>query len=67
MEEVGKQNMAMMERAFSLFAPFYRPPGAPGAEPPGPPPQDEAAQLAALRAELEALREQLAKVGKAKA
>jgi len=63
MEEVGKQNMAMMERAFSLFAPFYRPPGTPGAEPPQPP-QDEAAQLAALKAELEALREQLAKVAK---
>ena len=28
MEEVGRQNMAMMERAFSLFTPFYR-----GAEP----------------------------------
>ena len=24
MEEVGRQNMAMMERAFSLFTPFYR-------------------------------------------
>jgi hypothetical protein len=34
MEEVGRQNMAMMERAFSMFAPFHRPdentpPGAP--------------------------------------
>ncbi len=26
MQEVGRQNMAMMERAMSLFAPFYRPP-----------------------------------------
>src|SRR3954452_5375528 len=24
-EEVGRQNMAMMERAFSMFTPFYRP------------------------------------------
>src|ERR1700742_2006993 len=23
-EEVGRQNMAMMERAFSMFTPFYR-------------------------------------------
>ena len=32
MEEVSRQNMAMMERAFSLFTPFYRPTGeGPGA------------------------------------
>jgi len=32
MEEMGKQNMAMMERAMSLFSPFYRQgqPGGPG-------------------------------------
>ena len=34
MEEVGRQNMAMMERAFSLFTPFYR--GAETGEQPGP-------------------------------
>jgi polyhydroxyalkanoate synthesis repressor PhaR len=63
-EEVGKQNVAMMERAFSLFAPFYRPPGSgPGPDQPGAP-VDEAAQLAMLKAELEKLREELAKVGK---
>ena len=58
MEEVSRQNMAMMERAFSLFTPFYR-----GAEPgeagpaqlePGP-----AQEIAALRAEVESLRRQL--------
>ena len=27
-EEVGRQNMAMMERAFSMFTPFYRGDGA---------------------------------------
>ncbi len=65
MEEVGKQNMAMMERAFSLFAPFYRGPGQPGAGEPGAPPTpDEAAQLAALKAELETLRAELAKMAK---
>src|ERR1700727_826776 len=31
-EEVGRQNMAMTERAFSLFTPFYR-----GTEPTNPP------------------------------
>ncbi len=30
MEEVGRQNMAMMERAMSLFSPFYRPEPTPG-------------------------------------
>ncbi|QXM23722.1 polyhydroxyalkanoate synthesis repressor PhaR [Elioraea tepida] len=65
MEEVGKQNMAMLERAFSLFAPFYRPPSAQGAEPPAQA-QDEAAQLAKLKAELEALREELARLTKPK-
>jgi len=59
MEEVGRQNMAMMERAFSLFTPFYR-----GAESedggqtaersPG-----QTQEIAALRAEVEELRRQL--------
>jgi polyhydroxyalkanoate synthesis repressor PhaR len=52
MEEVGRQNMAMMERAFSLFTPFYRgqmPPDSGQAQ----------AEIAALRAEVEALRKQL--------
>jgi polyhydroxyalkanoate synthesis repressor PhaR len=51
MEEVGRQNMAMMERAFSLFTPFYRGPDA------TPPSQSE--EIATLRAEVEALRRQL--------
>ena len=29
-QEVGRQNMAMMERAMSLFTPFYRPPARSG-------------------------------------
>ena len=52
MEEVGRQNMAMMERAFSLFTPFYR--GAETGEQPGP-----AQEIAELRAEVESLRRQL--------
>jgi polyhydroxyalkanoate synthesis repressor PhaR len=61
MEEVGRQNMAMMERALSLFTPFYRP-GEGGAEgTAGPAPAFEQAQeLAALRAEVQVLRLQLA-------
>jgi len=52
-EEVGRQNMAMMERAFSLFTPFYRP--SENAQP------SDAAQseLEALRAENERLRTEL--------
>ena len=56
MEEVSRQNMAMMERAFSLFTPFYRggPGGGPAQQAPAP-----AQEIAALRAEVESLRRQL--------
>jgi polyhydroxyalkanoate synthesis repressor PhaR len=63
MEEVGRQNMAMMERALSLFTPFYRPgePGQGGEAGTGPMGVlDPAQQVAALRAEVEMLRHQLA-------
>jgi polyhydroxyalkanoate synthesis repressor PhaR len=53
MEEVGKQNMAMMERAMNLFSPF---------RPPEPPQTVEA-----LKAEVESLRRQLAELQAAKA
>jgi polyhydroxyalkanoate synthesis repressor PhaR len=51
LEEMGKQNMAMMERAFALWAPFYgravaHPPAA-SADPP---------EVAALKAEVERLK-----------
>ena len=46
LEEVGKQNMAMLKRAMSLFAPF---------RPPETPPTMES-----LKAEVESLRQQLA-------
>ncbi len=55
LEEVGRQNMAMMERAMSLFTPFV-----PAAEPPKPP-QDEAERL---RAEIERLSAELAALKK---
>ncbi len=59
MEEIGRQNIAMMERAMSVWSPFYRPPhGNPGAA--GPASDHAAEELAALRAEVATLRKQLA-------
>jgi polyhydroxyalkanoate synthesis repressor PhaR len=69
MEEVGRQNMAIMERAFSMFTPFYRGAESGAADPvAGAPPQANAgpapspapsAEIAELRAEVENLRRQL--------
>ena len=56
MEDVGRTNMAMMERAMSLFTPFIPGEGA-DAKRPEAPREDE---LAALRAEVETLRAALA-------
>ena len=53
-EEVGRQNMAMMERAFSMFTPFYR-----GTEPANPS-DEHASEIEALRSEIERLRAELA-------
>ena len=47
MEEVSRQNVAMMERAMTMFSPFPKP---------APKPEDE---IAALRAEVERLRKEL--------
>ena len=60
-EEVSRQNMAMMERAMTLFSPFGL--REPGAERPTPA-QTEAevppdAELAAMRAEIESLKREL--------
>jgi polyhydroxyalkanoate synthesis repressor PhaR len=52
-EEVGRQNMAVMERAFSLFTPFYR-----GAEPTNPS-DAHGSEIEALRAEIDRLRKEL--------
>ncbi len=52
LEEMGKQNMAMMERAMNLFAPFRA--GGPEA-----PEGGDAARVAALQAEVEQLKRQL--------
>jgi polyhydroxyalkanoate synthesis repressor PhaR len=52
-EEVGRQNMAMMERAFSMFTPFYR-----GTEPTNPS-DVHGSEIEALRIEIERLRSEL--------
>jgi polyhydroxyalkanoate synthesis repressor PhaR len=59
-EEMRRQNVAMMERAMSLFAPFYRP--VQGEESRSGPTEvePEHGQILALQQEVEALREMLA-------
>jgi polyhydroxyalkanoate synthesis repressor PhaR len=52
-EEVGRQNMAMMERAMTLFSPFYRNPEASA------PATQEAAAAPALQDEVELLRSEV--------
>jgi polyhydroxyalkanoate synthesis repressor PhaR len=55
MEEMGRQNIAMMERAFSMFTPFYR-----GSDTPG----SSQSEVEALRAEIERLRKELEDIRK---
>ncbi len=59
LEEVGRKNLAMMERAMSLFTPFLPPePKSPGSVPDAATTALEE-EVAALRAEVEGLRNQL--------
>jgi polyhydroxyalkanoate synthesis regulator protein len=58
-DEVGRQNMAMIERAMGLFAPFYHP-GEGGEPREGKVPETLEEEVAALRAEVESLKEKLA-------
>ena len=55
MEEIGRQNMAMIDRAWSMFTPFK-----PGSDPGAPLSDDTSRETAALRAEVERLRRELA-------
>ena len=63
LEEIGRQNMAMMERAMSLFTPFYRP-GAdaeePEAEPTSQPDASAVDEMIRLQAEVALLKAELA-------
>ncbi|EFH13175.1 polyhydroxyalkanoate synthesis repressor PhaR [Pseudoroseomonas cervicalis] len=62
LEEVGKQNMAMMERAMSLFSPFGAKPGGAAAQPSA----EDSAEVAELKAELRQLRQQMAELQRQK-
>jgi len=63
LEEVGKQNVAMMERAMKMLNPFVAEPG--GAE--GKPAEDApAAKLEELKRKIDALQRQLDELGKGK-
>ena len=67
MEEVGRQNLAMMDRAMNMFTPFYNPGsdvGTPPCEPAKDMPRDmhrESEEIAALREEIARLRQDLAR------
>lgn len=58
MEDVGRKNMAMMERAMTLFTPFYREGGEVKANPDAT--QEYQEEIMSLRAEVERLQQQLA-------
>jgi polyhydroxyalkanoate synthesis repressor PhaR len=58
LEEMGKQNIAIMERALGMFSPFYPREGG-RAEPSGPTATPEERHLEALKAEVERLRAQI--------
>ena len=56
-EDMSRKNMEMMERALSLFTPFY--PGIEGKPAGAAPPQDAQEEIATLRAEVERLQAEL--------
>jgi polyhydroxyalkanoate synthesis repressor PhaR len=59
-EEVSRQNLALMERAMGMFAPFYRAPDAPAPTQEHPEGNaDPEREIAVLRAEVERLRQAL--------
>ena len=60
MQEVSRQNMAMMERAMSLFSPFYRPAASATQEEVPSPSASQADPVEALRHEIDSLKRQLA-------
>ena len=64
MQEVGRQNMQMMERAMSLFTPFYRGPGhaddqSPAANGHAPDPASPSTAVEAMQHEIDRLKRQL--------
>lgn len=59
MEDMGRKNLAMMERAMTLFTPFYREGEARAG---GEIPPDAGEEIMSLRAEVERLQQQLAQL-----
>jgi polyhydroxyalkanoate synthesis repressor PhaR len=57
MEDMGRKNLAMMERAMTLFTPFYR---EGETQPEGNAAQEYQEEILSLRAEVERLQQQLA-------
>ncbi|WP_158743771.1 polyhydroxyalkanoate synthesis repressor PhaR [Acidisphaera sp. L21] len=63
MKDIGRQNVEMMERAMSLFTPFYRsglPTPLNGEAPAPQPPDPPSGEMVALQHEIDTLRQQLA-------
>jgi polyhydroxyalkanoate synthesis regulator protein len=58
-EDIGRKNMAMMERAMTLFTPFYREGEPKGDAEAG---QEYQEEIMSLRAEVERLQQQLAQL-----
>ncbi|HEX3883614.1 MAG TPA: polyhydroxyalkanoate synthesis repressor PhaR [Stellaceae bacterium] len=65
-EEMGKQNMAMFERAMRMMSPYAAPPqpAKPTSTAPPPAPEGENAHLKRLEEQIEAMRAQLEALGK---
>jgi polyhydroxyalkanoate synthesis repressor PhaR len=63
-EEMGKQNMALFERALKMLAPYGGQDKGPAAEPTPPPTVDEDPRLKRLEAQIDALTKQLEAMGR---
>jgi polyhydroxyalkanoate synthesis repressor PhaR len=70
MQEQARQNMALFERAFSMFAPLVKPeeaevPAKPAPQKPAAPAGATSPEIAELKAQLSAMQEQIEKLSKA--
>jgi polyhydroxyalkanoate synthesis repressor PhaR len=60
MQDISRQNMEMMERAMSMFTPFYRGPQATAVNGQAPMPEPDTSEVIAMKHEIDVLRQQLA-------
>jgi hypothetical protein len=63
-EEVGKQNIALFERALKMLAPYGRENGPPAPDPESKPAEGEDPRLKRLEAQIDALTRQLHAMGR---